>query len=232
MSIHALVSRPWKYSATAKYKRAFDDLCISQLINIFILFDIFVSFLCPVLFQLDCSLKWVAISYPRHRGRVLSLKISIFIITLNKNNSVFQDNPDFCSYFTIIIQWHPHWTCLEKFMIVSLLNRWFFTWCQQGAEQAVKFSLSSKHNVLSRSVLSNSLWPTWTIARQASLSMGILQARILYRISMLNSRGSSHIFSRGRTQVSHFAGRFFAIWATREASKMNKMHKADLFWIE
>ena len=168
-----------------------------------------------------------------HRGRLLSLKISIFIITLNKNNSVFQDNPDFCSYFTIIIQWHPHWTCLEKFMIVSLLNRWFFSWCQQGAEQAVKFSLSSKmHNVLSRSVLSNSLWPPWTIALQASLSMGILQARILYRISMLNSRGSSHVFSRDRTQVSHFAGRFFAIWATREASKMNKMHKADLLWIE
>ena len=35
--------------------RAFDDLCISQLIDIFILFDIFVSLLCPVLFQLDCA---------------------------------------------------------------------------------------------------------------------------------------------------------------------------------
>lgn len=36
-------------------KRAFDDLCISKLIDIFILFDTFVSFLCSVLFQLDCS---------------------------------------------------------------------------------------------------------------------------------------------------------------------------------
>ena len=34
---------------------------------------------------------------------VLSLKVSIFIITLNKNNSVFQDNPDFCLYFSIIV---------------------------------------------------------------------------------------------------------------------------------
>ena len=44
---------------------------------------------------------------------------------------------------------------------------------------------------------------------------GILQARILERVAISFSRGSS--WSRDRTQVSHIAGRSFPIWATREA---------------
>ena len=44
---------------------------------------------------------------------------------------------------------------------------------------------------------------------------GILQARILEYVAFPFSRGSSQ--PRDRTQVSHNAGRFFTIWATREA---------------
>ena len=44
---------------------------------------------------------------------------------------------------------------------------------------------------------------------------GILQAGILEWIVIPFSRGSSQ--PRDQTQVSHIAGRFFAIWATREA---------------
>jgi len=40
-------------------------------------------------------------------------------------------------------------------------------------------------------------------------------ARILEWIAMLFSRGSSQ--TRDRTQVSHTAGRFFTVWATKEA---------------
>ena len=43
--------------------------------------------------------------------------------------------------------------------------------------------------VLSRSVLSNSLSDPWTVARQAPLSMEILQARILEWATMPSSRG-------------------------------------------
>ena len=68
--------------------------------------------------------------------------------------------------------------------------------------------------VLSRSVVSDSTTP-WTVACQASLSMGILQARILEWVAMSSSRGSSQ--PRDRTQVSYTAGGFFTIWATREA---------------
>ena len=44
----------------------------------------------------------------------------------------------------------------------------------------------------------------WTAAHQASLSMGILQARILEWVAMPSCRGSSQ--PRGQTQVSHTAG--------------------------
>ena len=71
--------------------------------------------------------------------------------------------------------------------------------------------------VFSRSVVSNSLWfhglyPTG----QAPLSMGILQARIPEWIAIPSCRGSSQ--PRDQTQVSCIAGRFFTIWATREAT--------------
>ena len=68
--------------------------------------------------------------------------------------------------------------------------------------------------VHSRSVVSNSFVTPWTVARQAPLSVRILQAGILEWVAMLSSRGSSQ--PRDRTQVSHTAGRFFTIWATRK----------------
>ena len=48
-----------------------------------------------------------------------------------------------------------------------------------------------------------------------SLSMGILQARILEWVAIPFSRGSSQ--PRDWTQVPHIAGRFFIVWTTREA---------------
>ena len=60
--------------------------------------------------------------------------------------------------------------------------------------------------VLCHSVVSDSA-TLWTVARQAPLSMGILQARILEWVAMLSSRGSSQ--PRDQTQVSHIAAGFF-----------------------
>ena len=53
------------------------------------------------------------------------------------------------------------------------------------------------------------------VTHQASLVHGILQARILEWVAIPFSRESS--LPRDWTQVSHIAGRFFTIWATREA---------------
>ena len=49
----------------------------------------------------------------------------------------------------------------------------------------------------------------WTVACQASLSIGIFQARILEWVAMPSSRGSSQ--PRDQTQVSHIAGGFFTV---------------------
>ena len=59
----------------------------------------------------------------------------------------------------------------------------------------------------------------WTVACQAPLSLGILQATILEWVAMTSSRGPSQ--PRDWTQVSCNAGRFFASWATREALSLH-----------
>ena len=60
------------------------------------------------------------------------------------------------------------------------------------------------------------LCPTLRPHRRPGSSVhGISQARILERIAIPFSRGSSQ--PRGQIQVSCIAGRFFTVWATREA---------------
>ena len=54
----------------------------------------------------------------------------------------------------------------------------------------------------------------WTVAPQAPLSMGIFRARTLEWVAMPSSRESSQ--PRVGIQVSHIAGRFFTVWATKE----------------
>ena len=63
----------------------------------------------------------------------------------------------------------------------------------------------------------------------------ILQARMLEWVAVSFSRGSSQ--HRDQTQVSLFAGRFFTVWATKEAGE-NTLHSvisnfyagSQLFW--
>ena len=57
----------------------------------------------------------------------------------------------------------------------------------------------------------------WTVACQAPLSMGILQARILEWVFMPSFSESSQ--PRGWIRVSHIAGRFFTIWAIKETQE-------------
>ena len=54
----------------------------------------------------------------------------------------------------------------------------------------------------------------WTVACQAALSTGILQARILEWVAYSISRGSSQL--RNQTGDSCIAGIFFTRWATQE----------------
>ena len=68
---------------------------------------------------------------------------------------------------------------------------------------------------------------------QAPLSTRILQARRLEWVAMPSSRACSQ--PRDRTQVSHIAGEFFTVWATREAqdnawAQQNKSQLTSL-WV-
>ena len=69
----------------------------------------------------------------------------------------------------------------------------------------------------------------WTVAHQAPISMGIFQARILEWVAMPSSRGSS--WPRDGTQVSHIAGRFFTVWATREAHYIGMFNQIISNWL-
>ena len=52
---------------------------------------------------------------------------------------------------------------------------------------------------------------------------GVIQARMLQWVAIPFSRGSS--WPGGGTQVSRVAGRFFTIWATREAHSIKQLNK-------
>ena len=73
--------------------------------------------------------------------------------------------------------------------------------------------------ILSRSVMSDSA-TLWTATCQAPLSLGIPQARILEWVAsalLQENLSDPGIGLRDRTQVFCIAGRFFTIWAVREA---------------
>ena len=67
----------------------------------------------------------------------------------------------------------------------------------------------------SHSVVSNSLWPPWTVAHQAPPSMGFSRQEYCSGLPFPSPGESSQ--PRDQTLVSHIAGRRFNLWATREA---------------
>ena len=81
---------------------------------------------------------------------------------------------------------------------------------------------------VSRTVVSNSLWPYGPYSPPGTSVHGIFQARILEWVAFLFSRGSS--WPRGWTWVSGIAGGFFTIWATRECIKyvFDNLGESDL----
>ena len=131
---------------------------------------------------------------------------------------------------TFSVSCPQHWHSVQRkdSRNICEVNQW--TWeplshnlvCSQIVNQERKPAFTCpvfKCAVLSRSVVSDSETP-WTTAHQAPPSMRIHQARILEWVAMPSSRGSSQ--PRDGTQVSRIAGRFFAIWATREALFLNR----------
>ena len=88
-----------------------------------------------------------------------------------------------------------------------------------GSGQWLHMGTTFLFEVMKVKVLMGQLCPTLCNPMDYSLPgssvHGIFQARILEWVAIPFSRGSSQ--SRDRTRVSCIAGRFFSIWATREA---------------
>ena len=93
--------------------------------------------------------------------------------------------------FTKSHTWLSDWTELN-------LETSFILWKMQCHWKVLR-RVSSIDFVLSCSAVSNSGTP-WTVAHKASLSIGILQARMLMWVALPSFRGSSQ--PRDRTQVS------------------------------
>ena len=100
------------------------------------------------------------------------------------------------------------------------------TWNQKARELKKKKSTSASLTTLQPlcvcvrlSVMSNSLGPLGIYPTRL-LVHGILHARILGWAASSFSRGSS--WCRDWTHVSHFAGRFFTMWATNKQWKILK----------
>ena len=96
------------------------------------------------------------------------------------------------------------------FYLVVNYTFWIVSACVHVSVWMCKVKWSNSH-----SVVFDSLWPV-DYSLQGSSVNGILQARILQWVAIPFPRGSSQ--SRDQTQVSCIAGRFFTVWATREAN--------------
>ena len=95
--------------------------------------------------------------------------------------------------------------------LLSFIQHLFGIYCVlRHTETLPSQSDTQTHNVLclvAQSFMSDSFVTPWTVAHQAPLPMGILQARILEWVAMPSSRGSSQ--PRDQTQASCMAGGFF-----------------------
>ena len=104
------------------------------------------------------------------------------------------------------------------------VKRGIYLWKEPTAEHRLSLSCPYKHNLEARlearpkmqvAQSCPTLCDPMDCSPPGSSVHGILQARILEWVAMPSSRGSSP--AKDQSQVSHIAGRFLTIWATKEA---------------
>ena len=81
----------------------------------------------------------------------------------------------------------------------------------------IRIFVTHENEIVSHSVVFNSLWSPWTVAHLPGSSVhGIFQVRILECVAVPFFWRS--FWPRDQTQVSCTGSRFFTIWASREPS--------------
>ena len=137
--------------------------------------------------------------------------------------SIFPSIRVFSNESVFRIRWPKYWSFSfgvsasnEYSVLISFKTDWLDLLAVQGTLKSFLKHHSLKASILHLppNYLYNIPW-LFIVCYKASLSMGVLQARILEWVAMLASMGSSQI--RDKTQVSCIAGKFFTSWATREA---------------
>ena len=125
----------------------------------------------------------------------------------------------------------PQYHLTQELEFVSILSSYNMSYINLGTKSRPAnetSSLSSRSLYSSEKVKVAQSCPTLCNPMDYTVH-GILQARILEWVAFPLSRESSQ--PRDRAQVSCIAGGCFTTWATREASKKNKLQK-DIAWIK
>ena len=104
-----------------------------------------------------------------------------------------------------------------KYKLLSLLKTIKWNWWGVRGEEVFNFLLYMSELMFYSSKSCPIPCDPMDCSLPGSSVPGILQGRILEWVAMPSSRGSSK--PRVRTEVSHIAGGFFTIWATKEAQE-------------
>ena len=104
-----------------------------------------------------------------------------------------------------------------KYKLLSLLKTIKWNWWGGRGEEVFNFLLYMSELMFYSSKSCPIPCDPMDCSLPGSSVPGILQGRILEWVAMPSSRGSSQ--PRVRTEVSHIAGGFFTIWATKEAQE-------------
>ena len=104
-----------------------------------------------------------------------------------------------------------------KYKLLSLLKTIKWNWWGVRGEEVFNFLLYMSELMFYSSKSCPIPCDPMDCSLPGSSVPGILQGRILEWVAMPSSRGSSQ--PRVRTEVSHIAGGFFTIWATKEAQE-------------
>ena len=131
-----------------------------------------------------------------------------------------------CAQRSRNLEWHLRIFPTRSSCIYLLKNLGWFYFVVFFLTSDIRCLVHWFSNVFSKWVLVAQSCPTlcnpMDCSPPGSSVHGILQTRILEWVAISFSRGSSQ--PRDRTQMFCVAGRFFTIWATREAPVFSKIH--------
>ena len=142
------------------------------------------------------------------------------------HSSCIQDHGVHQKTLTILV-WTSVWIKINPFMNIKMallstmrLQRKHLFWIWFHLCQIWQIHCLSEQ-MLVKSLSHVQLFGTpWTVVHQASLSTEFSRQEYWERVAISFSRGSSR--PRDQTKASSIAGRFFTIWATREALSESK----------